>query len=69
MVQLQRRPLGEPDDVRQVPIGRLETVYVSWATRELLAGSPIGFADRGLHGLKGLSEKRRIYQVEPEPSS
>jgi class 3 adenylate cyclase len=44
-------------------------VYVSWATRELLAGSPIGFTDRGLHGLKGLSEQRRIYQVEPEPSS
>jgi class 3 adenylate cyclase len=44
-------------------------VYVSWATRELLAGSPIGFTDRGLRGLKGLSEQRRIYQVEPEQSS
>ncbi|MGH2384927.1 MAG: adenylate/guanylate cyclase domain-containing protein, partial [Candidatus Limnocylindria bacterium] len=40
-------------------------VYASWATRELLAGSPIGFADRGLHALKGLSEERRVYRVEP----
>jgi hypothetical protein len=25
MVKLQRRPLGEPDDVREIPYGRLET--------------------------------------------
>jgi class 3 adenylate cyclase len=40
-------------------------VYASWATRELLAGSPIGFTDRGLRELKGLSERRRVYLVEP----
>ena len=40
-------------------------VYASWATRELLAGSPVGFTDRGLHELKGLSEARRVYLVEP----
>jgi class 3 adenylate cyclase len=40
-------------------------VYVSWATRELLAGSPIAFTDRGLRELKGLSEPRRVYLVEP----
>ncbi len=40
-------------------------VYASWATRELLAGSAIGFTDRGLHALKGLSEERRVYLVEP----
>jgi class 3 adenylate cyclase len=40
-------------------------VYASWATRELLAGSPISFADRGLHQLKGLAEQRRVYVVEP----
>jgi class 3 adenylate cyclase len=40
-------------------------VYASWATRELLAGSPIGFTDRGLRELKGLSEGRRVYLVEP----
>ena len=133
MVQLQRRSLGEPDDIREVPNGRLETydlgeirvgrsilqpgwrwsesirpiartelseyhhigfcvsgssrirmregaellveagagageVYASWATRELLAGSAIGFTDRGLHELKGLAEKRRVYQVEADPS-
>jgi hypothetical protein len=126
MVKLQRRPIGEPDDVREVPNGRLETydlgeirigrsilqpgwrwsesikpiartelceyhhigfcvagssrvrmregaeldvgageVCASWATRELLAGSPIRFTDRGLHALKGLAEERRVYQVEP----
>jgi len=40
-------------------------VYASWATRELLAGSPIGFTDLGLRELKGLSEGRRVYLVEP----
>ena len=39
-------------------------VYASWATRELLAGSSIGFTDRGAHALKGLSEERRVYAVE-----
>ena len=39
-------------------------VYASWATRELLAGSAIGFVDRGEHHLKGLSEQRRVYLVE-----
>ena len=39
-------------------------VDASWATRELLAGSALGFTDRGLHELKGLSEQRRVYLVE-----
>lgn len=39
-------------------------VVASWATRELLAGSAIGFTDRGMHDLKGLSEPRRVYLVE-----
>ena len=39
-------------------------VYASWATRELLAGSAIGFTDRGEQSLKGLSEQRRVYLVE-----
>jgi class 3 adenylate cyclase len=41
-------------------------IYASWATRELLAGSPIAFADRGPHELKGLTEPRRVYEVEEE---
>jgi class 3 adenylate cyclase len=40
-------------------------VFASWATRELLSGSPITFVDRGLHELRGLSEARRVYLVEP----
>ena len=39
-------------------------VYASWATRELLAGSALGFTDRGAQSLKGLSEERRVYLVE-----
>jgi class 3 adenylate cyclase len=42
-------------------------IYVSWATRELLAGSTIEFDDRGLHQLKGLDEERRVYEVR-EPA-
>jgi class 3 adenylate cyclase len=38
-------------------------VYASWATRELLAGSSIGFINRGEQELKGLSEPRRVYKV------
>jgi class 3 adenylate cyclase len=40
-------------------------VYASWATRELLADSPIAFADRGPHELRGLAEQRRLYVVDP----
>ncbi|HUG49147.1 MAG TPA: adenylate/guanylate cyclase domain-containing protein [Candidatus Limnocylindria bacterium] len=39
-------------------------VYASWATRELLAGSLINFADRGLHALKGLAVERSVYEVQ-----
>ena len=41
-------------------------VLVSWATRELLAGSRLRFTDRGEHSLKGIAEPRRVYLVEPE---
>jgi len=63
----------EGDDVRGVTVhlaARIMAlagageVYASWATRELLAGSAIGFTDRGLHELKGLDEQRRVYLVE-----
>ena len=40
-------------------------VLASWATRELLSGSPITFVDRSTHELKGLSEPRRVYLVGP----
>ena len=43
-------------------------VYASWATRELLAGSAIGFIDRGPQELRGLSEQRRVYLVEDSAS-
>ena len=40
-------------------------VYASWATRELLIGSAIGFIDRGTHELKGLPDCHRVYLVDP----
>ena len=39
-------------------------VYASWATRELLAGSPIGFMIAACPEPE-LSEGRRVYLVEP----
>ena len=50
---------------RIVDLAEPGQVYTSWATRELLAGSSIGFTDRGLRQLKGLSESRHVYLVEP----
>jgi class 3 adenylate cyclase len=38
-------------------------VLVSSTVRDLVAGSGIGFEDRGLHELKGLDEPRRLYAV------
>ncbi|MDQ2673119.1 MAG: hypothetical protein M3Y40_00505 [Chloroflexota bacterium] len=39
-------------------------VLASWATRELLAGSSIGFIDRGPQTLRGIDEPRRVFLVE-----
>lgn len=36
-------------------------VFVSWTTRDLLAGSRLSFEDRGTHELKGLPEPRPVY--------
>jgi class 3 adenylate cyclase len=50
---------------RIVDLAGPDEVIASWATRELLAGSPIRFTDRGLQELKGVPEPRRVYLVEP----
>ena len=39
-------------------------VMVSSAVRDLVAGSGLEFADRGVHALKGVAEERRLYAVE-----
>lgn len=39
-------------------------VYVSWTTRDLLAGSRLAFEDRGVHELKGLPEPRPVFRVQ-----
>jgi class 3 adenylate cyclase len=41
-------------------------VLVTSTVRELLAGSPIHFADRGLHTLKGVPDQRRLFLVRDE---
>jgi class 3 adenylate cyclase len=46
-------------------IGRAASGIGLEARAAVLAGSPIGFTDRGLCELKGLSEGRRVYVVEP----
>jgi class 3 adenylate cyclase len=38
-------------------------VFVSQTVKDLVAGSGIRFADAGLHALKGLPEKWRLYEV------
>jgi class 3 adenylate cyclase len=38
-------------------------VFVSWTTRDLLAGSGIAVASEGAHELKGLEEPREIFRV------
>jgi class 3 adenylate cyclase len=54
--------------VRVTALAGAGEVYASWATRELLASSLIGFTDRGLQELKGLDEPRRVYLVERDVS-
>lgn len=39
-------------------------VFVTATTRDLVAGSGLGFEDRAEHELKGLGETRRIYSAE-----
>ena len=38
-------------------------VYVSGTTYELLAGSSLAFEDRGEHELKGITGRRRVYEL------
>jgi len=38
-------------------------VLVSSTVRELVAGSGLVFADRGIHALKGVSDKWRLFAV------
>jgi class 3 adenylate cyclase len=39
-------------------------VLVSSTVRDLVAGSGIGFADRGTHVLKGLPDEWRLFAVD-----
>ena len=42
-------------------------VYVSGTTHEFLGGSSVTFEDRGEHELKGVSGRRRAYQLVRVP--
>jgi class 3 adenylate cyclase len=50
---------------RVIGLAQPSEVLVSWTTRDLLAGAPLRFADRGTHELKGLPEPRPVFRVEP----
>ncbi len=43
-------------------------ILVSSTVRDLVAGSGIGFVDRGLHSLKGIEDDRQLYAVELTPA-
>jgi class 3 adenylate cyclase len=62
-----------PDDIRGVAVhlaARIMNeagageVLISGVTRELLAGSGLAFASRGLHGLKGIDGARELFALE-----
>ena len=44
---------------------RTGEVLVSSAVKDLLSQSEIRFRDRGLHQLKGVPKRWRLYRVEP----
>lgn len=44
-------------------------VLVSWTTRDLLAGTPFRFEDRGTHELKGIAGPRTVYAVTGAPEA
>lgn len=44
-------------------------VVVSWTTRDLLAGTPFSFEDRGMHELKGIAGPRAVYAVTGAPEA
>jgi class 3 adenylate cyclase len=46
---------------RIMSIGGANDVLVSSTTRDLVAGSGIGFEDRGEHELKGIEGPRRVF--------
>ena len=54
---------GTTTGARIASLARAGDVLVSATVRDLVAGSEIGFEDRGQHVLKGLPEERRVYAV------
>jgi pimeloyl-ACP methyl ester carboxylesterase/class 3 adenylate cyclase len=64
------RAAGEPGGLavhigaRVAALAGAGEVLVSSTVKDLVAGSELRFADRGLHRLKGVPERWRIYQAE-----
>jgi class 3 adenylate cyclase/pimeloyl-ACP methyl ester carboxylesterase len=65
--EVERPPGGKPRGVavnvaaRVAGIAGGGEVFVTATTRDLVAGSGLGFEERGEHELKGLGETRRVY--------
>jgi class 3 adenylate cyclase len=41
-------------------------ILVSETVKDIVAGSALRFRDRGLHELKGIEGRRRLYAVAPD---
>ena len=54
---------------RVAALARPNEVLVSSTVKDLVAGSEIGFEDRGAHELKGIPGTWRLYAVSPGPSA
>ena len=52
---------------RVAALARPNEVLVSSTVKDLVAGSEIGFEDRGAHELKGIPGTWRLYAVSPDP--
>jgi class 3 adenylate cyclase len=48
---------------RIASLASAQEILVSGTVKDLVAGSGISFADRGIHALKGINEPRQVYAV------
>jgi class 3 adenylate cyclase len=69
-------PIEEDGDIHGTSVVRaariMETarpgqILVSSLVRELVAGRPFSFVDRGMHELKGIDEPTRLHDLEWHP--
>jgi class 3 adenylate cyclase len=68
--EVERRPSDKPRGIavhigsRIMSLAGGGEVLVSSTTRDLVAGSGLGFEDRGEHALKGIEDTRRLFAAK-----